>query len=99
MGVNPRSRVGWWYRRIRLVVLGALVIVLGAVWYARTPARLRLSSIDLPPGFTIAIYADSVPDARSLALGENGTLFVGTRSAGVVYAVEDTNRDNSADVV
>ncbi|MBE0569860.1 MAG: sorbosone dehydrogenase family protein [Deltaproteobacteria bacterium] len=45
----------------------------------------RLGDIRLPPGFRIATYA-AVPNARSMALGERGTLFVGTRK-GEVYAV------------
>ncbi|MBP2675596.1 MAG: glucose/sorbosone dehydrogenase-like protein [Deltaproteobacteria bacterium] len=42
-------------------------------------------SIKLPPGFRIETYA-KVPDARSMTLGERGTLFVGTRRE-KVYAV------------
>ena len=48
-------------------------------------AESRLDGIKLPPGFRIAPYAE-VPDARSMTLGEKGTLFVGTRK-GEVYAV------------
>jgi glucose/arabinose dehydrogenase len=42
--------------------------------------------IELPPGFKIEEYA-SVPNARSLALGEKGTVFVSTRRGRSVYAV------------
>jgi glucose/arabinose dehydrogenase len=45
----------------------------------------RLGEIRLPPGFRIAPYA-VVTNARSMALGDRGTLFVGTRK-GEVYAV------------
>ncbi len=45
-----------------------------------------LDYIVLPPGFSIAEYAD-VPNARSMALGEKGTLFVGNRKGRSVYAV------------
>ena len=45
-----------------------------------------LEDIELPPGFSIAEYAD-VPNARSLALGDGGTLFVANRSGDSVYAV------------
>jgi glucose/arabinose dehydrogenase len=48
-------------------------------------AETRLGAIRVPPGFRIAAYAE-VPKARSMALGERGTLFVGTRH-GEVYAV------------
>ena len=57
---------------------------------------LALASIDdveLPSGFTIEEYAD-VPNARSLALGDNGTLFVSNRKGRSVYAVVE-NTDGS----
>ena len=47
--------------------------------------QLPLERIQLPPGFRIELYA-MVPNARSLALGDKGTLFVGSRS-GAVHAV------------
>jgi glucose/arabinose dehydrogenase len=47
--------------------------------------EVPVGEIRLPPGFRIAPYAE-VPNARSMALGEKGTLFVGTRK-GEVYAV------------
>jgi glucose/arabinose dehydrogenase len=56
-----------------------------------------IKQLQVPPGFRISIFADDVPDARSLALGDNGTVFVGTREQGYVYAVQDTNRDGIAD--
>lgn len=56
--------------------------------------RLRL-----PPGFEIHTYAGNVPNARSMARGERGTLFVGTREAGKVYAVIDRDGDQQADEI
>jgi glucose/arabinose dehydrogenase len=54
---------------------------------AHAQAKLPLERIKLPPGFEIAVFAENVKDARSLALGDKGTLFVGTRVAGNVYAI------------
>ncbi|HTP61791.1 MAG TPA: PQQ-dependent sugar dehydrogenase [Burkholderiales bacterium] len=48
--------------------------------------KLPLEQIQLPPGFRIELYA-SVPNARALAVGDKGTLFVGSRSGNAVYAV------------
>jgi glucose/arabinose dehydrogenase len=62
-------------------------------------APLRTAEIRLPPGFSLSVYASNVPGARSMALGAKGTLFVGTRDAGKVYAVIDRNGDNTADEV
>jgi glucose/arabinose dehydrogenase len=58
-----------------------------------------LEKIRLPPGFEITLYAEDVPDARSMALSPNGTLFVGSRGAGSVYAIQDRDRDGRADAV
>jgi len=60
---------------------------------------LRLADITLPPGFSISVYAANVPGARSMTLGTNGTLFVGSRSEGKVYAIVDRNGDSNADEV
>ncbi len=54
--------------------------------------------IKLPPGFKVEVFADKVENARSLALGDNGTVFVGTRSDSV-YALADVNGDGKAEVI
>ena len=59
---------------------------------------LRLDQIELPEGFSIEVYSDALPEARSLHWTEGGTLFVGTRRMGSVYALADTNGDHRADV-
>lgn len=43
----------------------------------------------MPPGFRAEIMVENMPNARSMALGDRGTLFVGTRAGGTVYAVRD----------
>lgn len=58
-----------------------------------------LDSINLPPGFEISIYAENVPGARSLTVGDQGIVFVGTRGEGNVYALIDANQDNYAESV
>ncbi|MBI5695011.1 MAG: sorbosone dehydrogenase family protein [Nitrospirae bacterium] len=60
---------------------------------------VQLDSIKLPPGFQISVYTDKVPGARSMTLGADGTLFVGTRDEGAVYAVLDKDKDGKADQV
>ncbi|MGE0644470.1 MAG: sorbosone dehydrogenase family protein [Nitrospira sp.] len=60
---------------------------------------LPLDTIKLPPGFTIALYTNDVPNARGMALGQAGVLFVGTRDKGDVYAVLDKDGDQRADEV
>ena len=58
-----------------------------------------LKKITLPPGFKITLYAEDVPNARSMTLSPNGVLFVGTRKKGTVYAVIDNDQDQKADQV
>lgn len=66
---------------------------------AAVSGDLPLHSIRLPKGFEIEVYTDEVPGARSLALGDSGTLFVSTRQEGRIYAVEDFDGDFRADRV
>lgn len=57
----------------------------------------QLSYVNLPDDYTITYFAKDVPGARSLAKGANGIIYVGTRSQGVVYALEDKGGDGTAD--
>ncbi len=63
------------------------------------PKSLSLGYLEAPAGFEISVYADNVPNARQLAMSPNGILYVGTRQAGKVYAVVDTDNDFKADTV
>jgi glucose/arabinose dehydrogenase len=55
-----------------------------------------LNKLQVPKGFQVSVFEDNLPTARSLALGDNGIVYVGTRE-GYVYAIEDTNQDGAAD--
>lgn len=55
-----------------------------------------LNSIKLPKGFKIAVFA-KVNNARSLALGTKGTVFVSNRSGKKVYALVDADKDGKAE--
>jgi glucose/arabinose dehydrogenase len=68
-------------------------------WTGQVPAPLLeilVRRIQLPPGFKIELYATGVPNARSLTLGAGGTVFVGSRRAGKVYALTDSGRHDKA---
>uniref|UniRef100_UPI0040485331 PQQ-dependent sugar dehydrogenase n=3 Tax=Roseivirga sp. TaxID=1964215 RepID=UPI0040485331 len=59
---------------------------------------IDLSKIQLPEGFKIEVFAQDIPDARSLASTPDGkTIFVGNRSRKNVYALTDTDGDMIAD--
>ncbi len=77
----------------------SLMIVVVACPAAVGNAQAQLDKIILPEGFEIALYAPKVPNARSMTLTPNGTLFVGTRNEGKVYAIKDDDHDFKADRV
>ena len=63
------------------------------------PSDPRLTRIELPEGFHIRIYAEGITGARSMSLSPDGTLFVGTRPSGRVYALRDEDGDLKAERV
>jgi glucose/arabinose dehydrogenase len=75
----------------------AILATSSAVALTTEEIEAKLKSIKLPDGFSIALYANGLTNARSLALGDKGTVFVGTRNEDRVYAVVDTNGDHRAD--
>ncbi len=67
---------------------GLLGLVLGfGLTCGQAHAELPLDRIKLPPGFEIQLFAQNVANARSMAVGDGQTLFVGTRTEGKVYAI------------
>ena len=84
--------------RARHVVLGLAVVALAGVaavgcWYrgylagVLPSAAAEMTDITLPPGFHIGVFAGNVPNARQMALGPPGVVFVGSLSEGKVYAI------------
>ena len=69
------------------------------VQYDEPMSKLPIEKLELPEGFKIEVYADSIDGARSMAMGDNGTLFVGTRNENAVYAIQDRDNDYRADRV
>ncbi len=73
---------------------------------APAASDLPLEDIVLPKGFAIQIFAQDLSYPRSLALGDEGTIFVGTRlpfdlidsgDKTPVYAIQDLNGDGLAE--
>jgi glucose/arabinose dehydrogenase len=58
--------------------------------------KLPLDKLKAPKGFNIEVYASGMPNARSMALSEKGTIYVGSRLQDKVYAV--TNKDGKRQV-
>src|SRR5574338_229261 len=53
----------------------------------RSASELPVNTLKVPAGFKVEVWADGIPEARSLALGDKGTVFVSNRIAKSVYAV------------
>ena len=51
--------------------------------------KLPVDKLKVPKGFKVEVYASGMPNARSLALGDKGTVFVGSRLQDKVYAIVD----------
>src|SRR5690606_20872389 len=58
-----------------------------------------VEALEVPDGFEIAVFAEDVENARTMVLGPEGTLFVGSRTADKLHAVVDRNGDHRADEV
>lgn len=74
------------------------VIALLLTSVAAPALSLPLDSLNLPDGYSIEVYAE-VPNARQMAQGPDGVIYVGTRRDGRVFAVVDHNDDYEADEV
>ncbi|MCX2742352.1 PQQ-dependent sugar dehydrogenase [Mangrovivirga sp. M17] len=59
---------------------------------------LKMDELNLPEGFEISVYA-RVENARSIDMADNNILFVGSRNAEKVYAVEDKDNDGYGETV
>src|SRR5262245_66447237 len=51
--------------------------------------KLPTAKLKLPKGFNIEVYASGMQNARSLRVGDKGTVFAGTRLIDKVYAIVD----------
>ncbi|MBV6425229.1 MAG: hypothetical protein NAOJABEB_03044 [Steroidobacteraceae bacterium] len=73
---------------MRLLIAPGVATAAGAALLLSTAcAAPAVDGLTLPPGFHIEPWVADIPNARSMARAEGGTVFVGTRQGGVVYAV------------
>lgn len=79
---------------LRIIAAAIALAATVTAWGQNFP----LEKIKLPPGFSISVYAE-VPNARAMALGKNGTVYVGSMSAGKVYALLNGKGGPKADSV
>lgn len=92
----------------RLVLIGLLIILLGAGGYLAwsffrqvNPIPLvgsgGATNVELPPGFESEVFASGLDAPRFIAFGPNGTLHVAERGANRIVALPDNNGDGQAD--
>jgi glucose/arabinose dehydrogenase len=61
--------------------------------------KLPVAKLKVPPGFNIEVYAAGLANARSLAQGDKGTVFVGSRLVDKVYAIVNKDGQRSVKVL
>ena len=88
---NPEKNIS---RRNRLNAL--LVAAAAAAPVALADPQTAAAAAALPEGLDLQVYASAIPKARQLAVGEDGTVAVGTR-ADAVHLLRDTDGDGVAD--
>jgi glucose/arabinose dehydrogenase len=61
--------------------------------------EIPVQNLKAPNGFEVTLWASGMPNARSMVMGPKGTLFVGTRFPGTVYAVVDKNGEREVKTI
>jgi len=79
--------------------LKLLLLVLALIPVENILAEVQLDKIELPPGFSIEVYAQGVENARQMARGDGGTIFAGSRREGKLWAITDADGDQRAETV
>jgi glucose/arabinose dehydrogenase len=65
-----------------------------------TPAdKLPTAKLKLPEGFKIEVFASGITNARSLRVGDNGTVFVSNWRGNKVWAVTEKDGAREAKVI
>lgn len=84
---------------ISLILLGLSVLATPAAAQRQPSCRSDNAGLTLPPGFCALIVADSVGQARHIAVAADGDIYVAVGgNAGGVLALRDTDGDGVADV-
>jgi glucose/arabinose dehydrogenase len=61
--------------------------------------KIQLGKLKVPAGFKVEVWAHGMPGARMMTRGDKGTLFIGTRVIGKVYAVTDKGATRESKVI
>jgi glucose/arabinose dehydrogenase len=61
--------------------------------------KITVDKLKVPAGFKVEIWAHSMPGSRMMTRGDKGTIFIGTRVHGKVYAVTDKDGKRTHKVI
>ncbi|HTI05683.1 MAG TPA: PQQ-dependent sugar dehydrogenase [Gemmatimonadales bacterium] len=75
------------------------VILIAIACKSPAPAAGQDHTLRVPPGFKIAVFADSLEGVRYLALGPGNAIYASQPGRGVVVQLTDNNHDGIADGV
>ncbi len=63
------------------------------------PEEIPMNRIQVPAGFQVELWAHGMPGARMMTRGDKGTVFIGTRTIGRVYAVMDQDGKRTSKII
>ena len=63
------------------------------------PSILFAQDLNIPSGLKLEIFTDQIDSPRQMTQGSMGTIFVGSRKTGSVFAVKDQDENGRADKV
>jgi glucose/arabinose dehydrogenase len=61
--------------------------------------KLPVAKLKAPSGYKIEVYASGMPNARKMALGDKGTVFVGSRLTDKVYAITEKDGKRTVKII
>jgi glucose/arabinose dehydrogenase len=61
--------------------------------------EIPLSSLKVPAGFKVEIWASGMPGVRHMVRGDSGTIWAGTRTIGRVYEIKDAGGKRTSRVL
>src|ERR1043166_9097118 len=61
--------------------------------------KVPVDKLKVPKGFKVEVYASEIPNARSLRLGDKGTVFVSNRTLDKIYAIVEKDGKREKKVI
>lgn len=75
----------------------SILLACAAVLFSQNLLAAQPMMITVTKGFGLTLYASGLGDAKQMALGDKGTLFVGSNKKGTIVALVDSNADGRVD--